>query len=255
MPGLEPGIQAAASVIILRTSALDTRVKPAYDEAAAVAVADRVGSARVDIRKTRRSTTAALSEPLLPLLQREWLLFCERWHFAPHHELCLGWANAAIAIRSDLSGSGNTDQQSSPECRAKNKGQHPDSERAGANALQFGIPGLFSRQALDVTSGIHCCGEDICTVDRQRSLISPNKAQTARCPDFRQFGDLCPGVERDECHTSLFPPLNSSHCEYPLAISVRSGAGGVLTIHLTNKCDCRRTRREKCRNYLRYIIG
>jgi hypothetical protein len=33
MPGLEPGIQAAPSVIILRTSALDTRVKPAYDEA------------------------------------------------------------------------------------------------------------------------------------------------------------------------------------------------------------------------------
>ena len=33
MPGLEPGIQAAPAVIILRTSALDTRVKPAYDEA------------------------------------------------------------------------------------------------------------------------------------------------------------------------------------------------------------------------------
>jgi hypothetical protein len=33
MPGLEPGIQAAPSVITLRTSDLDTRVKPAYDEA------------------------------------------------------------------------------------------------------------------------------------------------------------------------------------------------------------------------------
>jgi hypothetical protein len=32
MPGLEPGIRAAPSMIILRTSALDTRVKPAYDE-------------------------------------------------------------------------------------------------------------------------------------------------------------------------------------------------------------------------------
>ncbi len=28
MPGLEPGIQAAPSVIILRASALDARVKP-----------------------------------------------------------------------------------------------------------------------------------------------------------------------------------------------------------------------------------
>ena len=33
MPGLEPGIQTASSVIILRTLALDTRIKPAYDEA------------------------------------------------------------------------------------------------------------------------------------------------------------------------------------------------------------------------------
>ena len=33
MPGLEPGIQAAPSVIRLRTSALDARVKPAHDEA------------------------------------------------------------------------------------------------------------------------------------------------------------------------------------------------------------------------------
>ena len=32
MPGLEPGIQAAPSVIIPRTSALDARVKPAHDE-------------------------------------------------------------------------------------------------------------------------------------------------------------------------------------------------------------------------------
>jgi hypothetical protein len=32
-PGTEPGIQAAPSVIISRTSALDTRIKPAYDEA------------------------------------------------------------------------------------------------------------------------------------------------------------------------------------------------------------------------------
>src|SRR5271169_1061644 len=33
MPGLEPGIQAAPSVGYQRTSALDTRVKPVYDEA------------------------------------------------------------------------------------------------------------------------------------------------------------------------------------------------------------------------------
>jgi hypothetical protein len=32
MSGLEPGIQASPSVIILRMSALDTRVKPAYDD-------------------------------------------------------------------------------------------------------------------------------------------------------------------------------------------------------------------------------
>jgi hypothetical protein len=31
MPGLEPGIQAAPSVIILRTPALDARIKPAHD--------------------------------------------------------------------------------------------------------------------------------------------------------------------------------------------------------------------------------
>ena len=35
MPGLEPGIQAAPSVVILRTSALDARVKPAHDAAEA----------------------------------------------------------------------------------------------------------------------------------------------------------------------------------------------------------------------------
>jgi hypothetical protein len=34
---LEPGIQAAPSVIMLRTSALDARVKPAHDEAERVA--------------------------------------------------------------------------------------------------------------------------------------------------------------------------------------------------------------------------
>ena len=33
LSGTEPGIQAAPSVIISRTSALDTRIKPAYDEA------------------------------------------------------------------------------------------------------------------------------------------------------------------------------------------------------------------------------
>ena len=32
MPGLEPGIQAAPSVIIMRTSALDARVEPVHDE-------------------------------------------------------------------------------------------------------------------------------------------------------------------------------------------------------------------------------
>jgi hypothetical protein len=34
MLGLEPGIQAAPSVIIRPTSALDARVKPAHDEEA-----------------------------------------------------------------------------------------------------------------------------------------------------------------------------------------------------------------------------
>jgi hypothetical protein len=33
MPGLEPGIQAAPSVIITRISALDARVKPVHDGA------------------------------------------------------------------------------------------------------------------------------------------------------------------------------------------------------------------------------
>ena len=33
MPGLEPGIQAAPSMIVLRAPALDTRVKPAHYEA------------------------------------------------------------------------------------------------------------------------------------------------------------------------------------------------------------------------------
>jgi len=32
MPGLEPGIQAAPSIIIRRTSALDARLKPVHDE-------------------------------------------------------------------------------------------------------------------------------------------------------------------------------------------------------------------------------
>ena len=32
MPGLEPGIQAAHSVIFPRMTALDARVKPAHDE-------------------------------------------------------------------------------------------------------------------------------------------------------------------------------------------------------------------------------
>jgi hypothetical protein len=38
MPGLEPGIQAAPSVIIPRASALDARVKPAHDEPERVAL-------------------------------------------------------------------------------------------------------------------------------------------------------------------------------------------------------------------------
>jgi len=38
MPGLEPGIQAAPSMIVLRAPALDTRVKPAYDEVERVAL-------------------------------------------------------------------------------------------------------------------------------------------------------------------------------------------------------------------------
>jgi hypothetical protein len=32
MPGLEPGIQAAPSVVVLWTTALDARVEPAHDE-------------------------------------------------------------------------------------------------------------------------------------------------------------------------------------------------------------------------------
>jgi len=34
MRGLEPGIHAAPSMIIMRTSALDARVKPVHDETA-----------------------------------------------------------------------------------------------------------------------------------------------------------------------------------------------------------------------------
>jgi hypothetical protein len=37
MPGLEPGIQAAPSVVILRISALDGRIKSAHDEAESAA--------------------------------------------------------------------------------------------------------------------------------------------------------------------------------------------------------------------------
>jgi hypothetical protein len=37
MPGLGPGMQAAPSVIMLRTPALDARVKPAHDETERVA--------------------------------------------------------------------------------------------------------------------------------------------------------------------------------------------------------------------------
>jgi len=37
MPGLEPGIQAAPSVVILRISALDARIKSAHDEAESAA--------------------------------------------------------------------------------------------------------------------------------------------------------------------------------------------------------------------------
>src|SRR5271169_4791100 len=38
MPGLEPGIQAAPSLVITATSALDARVKPLHDEGTGVAL-------------------------------------------------------------------------------------------------------------------------------------------------------------------------------------------------------------------------
>src|SRR5271156_1189564 len=108
----------------------------------------------------------------------------------------------AVAIRSALSGSGNTKQQN-PECRAKNKGEPPNSERAGADALQFGIASLLSCQALDVHSGIPSCPENVRSVDSQIRLVSLEEAQGAvnRLLDdrilsvFRQSGDFCPGVE------------------------------------------------------------